>query len=175
MEWLKKMAAKIVANKERIGILFFGYTGNFLIVVVFEYVLYPWVIYNLGKEIGVPVMWFLSFLICWFTLIFYDWAKKDWLGIEAIKEVKEYEGKNIFGRIFAYAMNKGEIPALIALSVKFDPFIAVVYLRKGANNYNGLTKREWKIFLISWVVGNVYWSIAVLTGIEIFDYIKNLF
>ena len=72
-------------------------------------------------------------------------------------------------------MNKGEILALIALSLKFDPFIAIIYLRKGANNYDGLTKREWKIFLISWVIGNLYWSSVVVTGVKTFQYIINLF
>jgi len=67
------------------------------------------------------------------------------------------------------------ITSLFIILSNYYPFIAIIYLRKGANNYDGLTKREWKIFLISWVIGNLYWSSVVVTGVKTFQYIINLF
>jgi hypothetical protein len=38
--------------------------------------------------------------------------------------------------------------ACILLSIKFDPFIVTVYLRRG--RFGGLSSRDWRIFLLSW-------------------------
>ena len=34
----------------------------------------------------------ISFLICLLILWFYDYSKRDWLGLEVAKDLKEYEG-----------------------------------------------------------------------------------
>ena len=44
-------------------------------------------------------MTLLSFLICWATLLFYDWARKDWLGIETLKQLRDYPGGSRFARV----------------------------------------------------------------------------
>lgn len=64
--------------KERAAILGIGLLSNSLIANGIDYVLYPWVIWTLGPLHGAAMMTVLSFLICWATLLFYDWAKKDW-------------------------------------------------------------------------------------------------
>jgi hypothetical protein len=95
------------------------------------------------------------------TILFYDWSKKDWLGIETLKELKEYDGKNRTALIISNLMQKSELFAFLFLSIKFDPFITVVYMRHGAHQYNGMTKREWKIFSISLVLGDICWTIVI--------------
>ena len=94
--------------KERAAILGIGLLSNSLIANGIDYVLYPWVIWTLGPLHGAAMMTVLSFLICWATLLFYDWAKKDWLGIETIKELKEYAGNSRFARVLRWAVAKGD-------------------------------------------------------------------
>ena len=110
-------------------------------------------------------MMILSFLVCYGTLLFYDWTKKDWIGIETLKEIRELEPKNKLGRFITKLVRKSNSLALIILSIQFDPFITVAYMRHGAHQYNGLSKRDWKIFFESLVIGNVYWTIVAFTGI----------
>lgn len=171
-EIFKKIAAFLAAKKKKIGILGAGYLGNAIIVYAFNWVLYPFVIWKFGLIVGgLVIMTILSFIICYLTILFYDWAKKDWLGIETLKEVKEYQGTKKAGKIAAWILRKGEIPTLLFMSVKFDPFITTVYMRHGSNQYNGMSQRDWKIFVASWLIGNVYWSVAMYSGVTAVEYI----
>lgn len=54
---------------------------------------------------------------------FYDCSKRDWLGIEAIKSLKDYAGENRSGRFMAWLLRPSDPVACILLSIKFDPFI----------------------------------------------------
>ncbi len=98
-------AARLQGARRLLGI---GLLSNSLIANGIDYVLYPWVIWTLGPLHGAAMMTVLSFLICWATLLFYDWAKKDWLGIETIKELKEYAGNSRFARVLRWAVAKGD-------------------------------------------------------------------
>lgn len=139
-------------------------------VWAFDFLLYPYVIYQFGLAWGFPVLLILSFLLCYGTLVFYDWSKQDWLGIEAIKEVKEYEGNSRFRKIAAWALRRSDPVAILFLSLKFDPFITVIYMRKGSRKFNGLSRRDWRIFLASLVIGNAYWSLAAYMGVTLFEW-----
>ncbi len=150
--------------KQRISELALGYTVNTAIVYTFDFALYPFVIYWLGLGVGFVVMAILSFVICWLTMLFYDWSKRDWLGIEAIKEFKNYEGTSRSARFASWIMRKSDPVACILLSIKFDPFIVTVYLRRG--RFGGMNRTDWRNFLLSWFVGNIYWSVICFTGIS---------
>lgn len=103
------------------------------------------------------------------TLWFYDWSKKDWLGIEAIKELKVYDGTSRFGRFLAWTLRSSEPVACVAPSVTSDPFITTVYLRRG--KFNGMTRRDWTIFWASWFIGNAYWILACYMGISFVEWV----
>jgi hypothetical protein len=163
-------AVNLPGYKERAAILGIGLLGNSLMANGFDYVLYPWVIWQLGPLHGAAMMTVLSFLICWATLLFYDWAKKDWLGIETIKELKEYAGNNRLARVLRWAMAKGDAALLVILSIWTDPFVTVAYLRRGAHQYNGMTARDWRIFLLSVVIGNGSWTLTLFTGLTVAEY-----
>ena len=160
------VAVNLPGYRERAAILGIGLLGNSLIANGFDYLLYPWVIWQLGPLHGAAVMTLLSFLICWATLLFYDWAKKDWLGIETIKELKGYAGDSRFARLLRWAVQKGDAALLVILSVWTDPFVTVAYLRQGAHQYNGMSARDWRIFMLSLAIGNGYWSVLLITGIS---------
>jgi len=153
--------------RARLGLLGVGLFGNQAIVLAFDYALYPFVMWRLGLLWGCVVMTVLSAMICYLTLLFYDWAKKDWLGIEAIKELRD---DNKQGRIALYIgalLRRSNWFALIFLSAKFDPFIVTAYMRPGSYQFNGLAAREWRIFWASVLISNLYWSFVAFTGVTV--------
>jgi hypothetical protein len=163
-------AVNLPGYKQRIAILGIGLLGDSLIGYAFDYALYPWVIWKLGLLHGAIVMTAVSFLVCYATILFYDWAKKDWLGIETLKELREYAGTSRLVRVLKWAVAKGDAALLVILSVWTDPFITVAYMRQGAHQYNGMSGRDWRIFLLSVVIGNGSWTLTLFTGLTVAEY-----
>lgn len=171
---IKEVISIETTLKKRLGILGIGLLGNALMVYGFDYFLYPYIIYKYNLLKGGVIMMILSFLICILTIWFYDWAKKDWIGIETMKEIREVGGKSLLARIVQKIMHKGKWAMLIVLSIKFDPFITTVYMRHGAHQYNGMNTRDWKIFLSSTVIANLYWSLLMFGGITLLEKILGI-
>ena len=159
------------ALKSRIATLALGHTVNAVIVWMFDWAIYPSVIYFCGVLWGGLAMTVLSFLICFATMKFYDWSKTDWLGIEAMKSLRDEDKTSMLARLIGWAMRHGDFLTMIFLSLKFDPFVVTAYMRKGANRYDGMNKRDWTIFVGSLVFGNLYWTLAVFSGISAFEWI----
>src|SRR4030043_1509693 len=144
--------------------LSFIYISNTL----FDYLLYPFVIYKFDIIKGGLIMTFLSFIACLLIMKFYDYSKRDWLGIEAIKSLKDYDGSKKIGKLTAWIMKKSNPLVFLFLSIKYDPFITTVYLRLG--KFNGMTNRDWIIFMGSLLLANVYWTLACYMGITLFEW-----
>lgn len=176
---LSHWARYCAAHRERLQTLVIGWFVNFLMVYGFDYVLYPYVLYTCGTLHGWIIMILASLTLCYLTLKFYDWSKKDWIGIEAVKGLRDDQAKNKVGRITAWMLKKGDPVILIFLSIKFDPLITALYLRHGANQFNGFSRRDWRNFYISLIISNLYWGLIMLAGINIFqflwEYIKGYF
>jgi len=158
--WIKKFNLKIIA----VGLVVFNSFDY-----AFDYVLYPFIIYKYGPLYGGIAMGLLAAGICLGLMYIYDFLEKDWLGIETVKELvenffKEEEaiakkswrkhGKNMMKWLF----HKNKIGQFIFLSLHFDPLITTIYMRPGYHLYNGLSKRDWKIFWSSVVVSNAWWT-----------------
>jgi hypothetical protein len=156
-----------VSQKEKIGILGIGHLVNALIVYGFDYLIYPYVVVKFGMLKGGFVMALISLMTCWLTILFYDTSKKDWLGIEMLKEVKIYKGGSTMRKWISKMVNQSEVLTLIVLSTQFDPFVTTAYMRRGIREYNGMGKRDWVIFLSSWVISNTYWIVASFYGATI--------
>jgi hypothetical protein len=165
------MEAKEMTLKNRIAELALGHTVNQVICYSFDFGLYPLVIFWLGLGRGFVVMALLSFVACWLTMQFYDWSKRDWLGIEAVKSLKNYNGASRTGRLLAWVLRRSDPVACVLLSVYFDPFIVTAYLRREA--FGGMTRRDWNIFLLSWLIGNAWWSFVCFTGISAVEWLWN--
>lgn len=146
-----------------VGISSFGIFG-----FLFSYVLYPFVIYTFGIFGGGAIMTLLSFLVCFALLRFYDSSKRDWLGLEAVKRLRDYEGESAVGRMWAWFLRKSEPVIFLFLSIKVDPLVTTIYLRRG--NYSGMAKRDWAIFMGSLIIGNAYWTVACYVGISLFEW-----
>ncbi len=147
--------------------------GNFLFGKCIDWGVDPLIAFLLFSKVGgmngFILTWVtlsvVSLAICYATLVFYDWSKMDWLGIETVKTLKELEGSKT-KLMIAKLVRKGDFFAVVALSIITDPFIVIAYMRKGANQYNGLTERDWGIFLVSVLISNGWWTILMYGGLS---------
>jgi hypothetical protein len=119
-------------------------------------------------------MMFLSMLACVILVKFYDWSKWDWLGIETIKGMKEYQGESRLGNFSAWILQRSEPMVFFFLSIKEDPFVTMVYLRHGSHQYNGMSARDWRIFLGSVAIANIYWTLAAYMGISVVEWVWKM-
>ncbi|NQV88008.1 MAG: hypothetical protein HQ402_00440 [Parcubacteria group bacterium] len=157
--------------KARIGIIGVGLLANQLMVWGIDFFVDPLALYYGGLVWGSVAVMLISLVLCYLTILFYDWSKQDWLGIETLKLLKESKGGRM-RRIIAWVLTKSDPIAMILLSIKFDPFIVTVYMRKGS--YNGLSRRDWKIFLGSVFVGNLWWVFVLFTGMNAISWLWNI-
>jgi len=67
-------------------------------------------------------------------------------------------------------LKRSEPVIFLFLSIQQDPFITTAYLRNGANQFNGMKKRDWTIFTSSVVISNAYWTLAVYMGISLVEW-----
>lgn len=138
-----------------------------------EELLFDWLIYGAvaawatasfgamqGSLVTFAIMAPVSAVVCFAYLKFYDWSKQDWFGFEVAKELRDsIDGEGFWKRLLRRVLRLGTIPAYIAMSVWFDPFMTMVYLRKGSAQYNGLSRNERLLFLGSVLISNGYWTL----------------
>ena len=169
----------IASPKERFGILGIGLTTVHITNRLWNYLLYLFVIWQLGVVFGGIIMTILSMDLCLVMLYLYDWTKKDWLGIETIKSVRELSSESWFGRIASWILKKGDPAALVFLSLMFDPFITTAYMRRGSHQYNGMNRRDWATFLSSGLISNLWWWLPAYAlaygGVSIWDFLSEQF
>jgi uncharacterized protein (TIGR02001 family) len=166
----------LLDNKERVGIIAIGHTAKRVEEVLFDWLLYASVIATCttiwgpvwGSLAGFVIMAPLSALVCLAYIRFYDWAKKDWLGFELLKKSTNdgLRGGRL-SRLVQRITQLGNVPAFFVLSVYGDPFMVTVYLRRGAELYNGLRRRDWAIFWASVLVSNSYWTLRWTVIVEL--------
>lgn len=121
---------------------------------LFDYAMYPFVIYLCGFWIGFIVMFFASLLLNFLLIKLYDWTKKDVFGFEYLKDINDNpDGHKVMRKI----IKLGKIPTFIALSI-YDPFLATIFVRK-SKKFDGMTKEDWRNLLISGFIGNIVWSL----------------
>lgn len=133
----------------------------------FDYGLYPLALLWLGYLWGGIVMTVASVVLNLAVIRAYDWSKRDWLLLETLKElVAKSEGHGPGGFV-AFVLRKGDVPAFFILSWIEDPIVVTLYLRKGANRFNGLARRDWMIFWASTMVSNVFWILSLISVLEL--------
>lgn len=152
---------------EKIGLIAIGHTGKKVEEFLTDQLLYGAVsaycvsVYGwYGPFATFCIMAPISILFCRVYLRLYDWAGVDLFGFELLKEVRD--GMEKEGRVWRIArkvVQLGDIPAIFALSILFDPFMTTVYMRQGAAKYDGLDPRSRRIFWYSVAISNGFWSI----------------
>ena len=161
------LLAKDGVARKRLVELAIGLSVNQAMVYVFDYLCYPFAIYRLGMFAGGVLMALFSLLVCLGSLWVYDLSKRDWLGIEAIRQIKQYEGGNRFTSFLARLMRRGDPVALLVLSIKFDPFITMLYMRKQNRTFATMAWSDWQMFMTSWVISNAYWIAICYLGVSV--------
>jgi len=172
-------ADRTIRWKERIGTMVLGHTAKTVEVFLFDTLLYGSVVTYLTTQFGWMFGSFVSFAImaplsalwCSCTIRLYDWAKLDWFGLEATKRVRDELSKGgQWMRLIQCIIQLGDIPAFFAILFLHplgDPFMVTLYLRKGAEKYNGLTKRDYCIFWAAVIVSNGYWTLRWTAIVEL--------
>jgi hypothetical protein len=173
---INSLSTKPVAPlKQRLAVLAIGISVNtFVSSYLFDYLLYPFVVWKLGIIQGGLLMTALAGIFCYLTFVFYDWSKKDWLGIETVKSLKNYDGAAKLGRMASWFMKQSDPVVMLFLSIKYDAFITTAYMRPGSHQYNGLNKRDWTIFGASLVISNLYWTLASFMGVSLIEYVWGI-
>jgi hypothetical protein len=173
--FFKNILSKTTSHKKKIATLAVGHSFGETIGHIFNYWIYIPIIAIFGLITGGILMSLASFAICYFILLFYDWSKTDWLGIELLKEANYgpdflhrmsnqskitqilwWPFHQIF-KLVCWAQNKGGIAAFFVLSVYTDPFMTTIFLRR--EKFSGLSRRDWMIFIGSVILGNFYWTL----------------
>ena len=182
--WLGGITRWFLHHKERIGIVAIGLTAKRIEEGIFDWLLYGFVVATCttilgplwGSLAGFAVMAPLSALVCFSYIRFYDWAKKDWLGFETLKELRdETWHTGLFVNLVRRIARLGDVPAFLALSLYGDPFMVTVYLRRGARQYNSLSRRDWVVFWTSVLVSNGYWTLRWTVIVEVARFLWSIF
>lgn len=161
-----------VADKNifyRLRLWITGIGSYYVFTYLYDYVVVSFLLIYFGLTEGVAITMALSMLIDLGTLKFYDWFKKDWLALETLKDLQNK--KNFWGKLFNYVHDKNAFITVVVLSLTSNAFIVTAYMRRGSFQYNGLTKRDWNIFLSSSLLTNLYWVFLIAGGIEIIKYL----
>lgn len=162
----------------RITLFLTGATTFTIINYSFDFVLYPFALYQLGVVYGFSVMVVLSFLFCWFYFLIYDYLKRDFLGIEFSKEKMDAiitSNDSVGLKLFLVKiLRKSHLFLFVFLSIYFNPFVAIAFRRKGNFEYNGLTAHDWKMFILSVIISNGFWATTVFAGLSFFEFLFKI-
>lgn len=170
------------AAVRRIGAFGTGYAGKAGLDFVFDNIAYPamivWLSRIWGESWGSAAAWAimtpLSVPFNLFEIWLYDRLKKDWFSFEAIKDLKGRTAAPGWRGWITKLLHRGDVWAFVILSIKEDPTMTMLYLRQGSYQYNGMSRRDWKIFLASTVVANLYWTIRWSAIIVAFRWVFQL-
>lgn len=149
-----------------------GISSYYVFTYLYDYFAVSFLLIYFGFIKGIIIVMILSVVIDLSTLKFYDWFRKDWLALETLKDL-QYK-KNFWGKLFSFVHNKSTFITVVVLSLTSNAFIVTAYMRKGAFQYNGLTKRDWNIFFASSLLTNLYWVFLIAGGIEIIKYLYQV-
>jgi hypothetical protein len=139
---------------------------------VFDYLLYPAALIFLGYLWGGIVMTIASVFLNLLVIRAYDWAKRDFLLLETLKQLRTSDSTHWGKRLLAAALSKGDAVAFFILSWFEDPIVVTLYLRKGSGQFDGLSRRDWAIFGASTLVSNLMWAGSLVSLIEVYRYLR---
>ena len=165
---VRALFRRVIAERTRLGIVAAGHAANQLQVLVFDFLAYPLVIAWLGPIPGGAIMTASSALFSWVVIILYRRSDRDWLGLEALRDLRDgAPPKSWMLRSTRSVLRRGQLVALVVLSIRFDPFVAVLYLRDGSAGERGLSARECRLFWASVLISNLYWIGVVSIAVEV--------
>lgn len=139
----------------------FGAGTLWLVNNLFDWILYPAVIYLAGNLTGALIMTLLSVPFNYALIKGYDLIGRDLFALEKAKEIKVQTKFAFVNRL----AEKSQWFTFVMLCL-WDPIPAVIYMRKRENAYNGLTKKDWCHFAIATLIANGVWIAMIILGLE---------
>lgn len=141
---------------------------------IYDYGIYTAVIAKFGVIIGGAIMMVASFFLDLMTLRLYHQSKSDIFGLEAIKALREAEPKSLGERITKWGLQKSRGILFLVLSLISNPFVVTAYLGQRTEQFDGMHGRDWLIFLSSFLLGQLFWILAITGTIKLFqEYISH--
>jgi len=139
--------------------------------VYYDRVAYPAIMLALGDLRGGIIAGLGAMVICVAFLLHYEKTGSQWIAStedvigQIIKRIRKIESYNIILKIIFFiprifmqlslsSVAKRGVLGFIVLSCMSDPFVTLSFFKK---NRNGLTKKDWMIFMLSGLIANVYW------------------
>ena len=138
----------------------------------FDYLLYPAALIMVGYLWGGIAMTLASVVLNLLVIRAYDWAKRDFLLLETLKQLRTTDSPHWGKRLLAKALSKGDFAAFFILSWFEDAIVVTLYLRKGAGKFDGLSRRDWAIFWASTLVSNLMWAGSLISLIEVYRLLR---
>lgn len=172
MNGLREMAAKVADNKWVGMISGWGVWGTSS--MYYDRYVYPALMLQFGLVYGGIFAALGAMIICTLFLLWYQLTNSSWVSstdevlTDIVNRTKKMEGYNTFLKIaffiprvflqvsLRFIAKRGKL-GFIALSCIADPFITILYFRKG--NDDGLNGKDWSLYLLSGLIANTYWII----------------
>ncbi len=143
-----------------------GYSTATAVSVVIDDLLWPVVMLWQGSVWGGVIMFLIALLANLVMIWAYDKIKKDLFCFEDLRALAENEQATRGMRLLAWFVRAGKVPAFLAISF-YDPFISVLYMRRGAGKYQ-MENRDWGYFMLAMFIACTGWTAcwggAILTG-----------
>lgn len=151
----------------RTGEFAFGMTLYSAVAWLIDYPLYAAAVWFLGAYFGGLLMMAICLPIDLLALKAYDWSRRDWLSIEYCKvKLGEFKPSGFAGKIAQCIRNSPLWLRVLLLSLRFDPFLVTLMIRRRGRNAHGMTVEDRRVFLGSFLAGHFWWTFSVWAGLE---------
>ena len=152
----------------------------------FDYVLYPYMLYVGGEGIlhlagsgagnakagfwlGFLLLTAASLLLNLVYIRIYDWSRRDWFGIEALRHsalARRLSGSSHGAFTIGAA-------AFVFLSIWHSPLFATLAVRSRSAEYT-MGRQDWAVFGAAVLVSNAGWALLVTAGVELLFVAKRV-
>jgi hypothetical protein len=158
----------------RAGEVSIGHTFIQLEEYVFDFALYPYMLYSGGEaflritkiadaspengfKAGFAIMFACSVAFNYLYVRAYDRMKVDWFGIEAVRSY-EPSWVNRLPPLLRIAARYG---TFAGLSVWTNPLFAVLWLRSPGVHYE-MARGDWGVFAVAIILANIGWTFLIV-------------
>ena len=137
-----------------------------VLVVVYDYVVFGFVIWALGPLLGGGILALSTACLDYLCLRFYQESSRDWLALEYLRSMREYGGRSVWRRCVGWVLrDTPKAVQVLALTPYSNAFLTTVLLRDGSATFAPLTGRDWVLFWTSFLLSQAYWTTLVWLGV----------
>lgn len=173
----KKIVATLATNRFVMAIS--GWGSWFVSSWLFDDLLYPAVIAWLGPVYGGIIMSIAASLICYFWTKAIVASDNDWFEMKTLHKIQKIvfwivricENIPFVRKSWVQAIEY--VLTFFALCVATDAMIVTLYFRRDDKS-KVLSRKDWKVFVWSLLISNLYWTLRSWGLVELIKYSWNL-